>query len=77
MGVVLAIFLPDSPLNARFLKPHEKQMAVDRIRGTHQEVGNRDYKLYQVKEAFVDPMVSFFLKAGRWILSLEAWISLI
>lgn len=58
MGVVLALFLPDSPLTARFLTAQEKEVAIERIRSNQQSVGNHDYKLYQVKEAFMDPMVS-------------------
>ncbi|KAJ9102854.1 hypothetical protein QFC19_004582 [Naganishia cerealis] len=58
MGVVLAIFLPDSPLTARFLTAEEKKIAIERIRGNQQSVGNHDFKMYQVKEAFMDPMVS-------------------
>lgn len=56
-GVILAIFLPDSPLNARFLRPDEREMAVERIRGNQQGIGNKEFKLYQVKEAFTDPLV--------------------
>lgn len=59
MGVVLALFLPDSPLTARFLNTEEKKVAIERIRSNQQSVGTHDYKLYQVKEAFMDPMVSF------------------
>ncbi|KAJ9118017.1 hypothetical protein QFC24_006289 [Naganishia onofrii] len=58
MGVVLALFLPDSPLTARFLTAQEKEVAIERIRSNQQSVGNHEYKLYQVKEAFMDPMVS-------------------
>lgn len=59
MGVVLALFLPDTPLTARFLTAREKEVAIERIRSNQQSVENHDYKLYQVKEAFTDPMVSF------------------
>jgi ACS family allantoate permease-like MFS transporter len=63
MGVVLAIFLPDSPLNARFLTAEEREMAVERVRCNQQAVNNKEYKLYQVKEAFLDPMVSTVMRA--------------
>jgi ACS family allantoate permease-like MFS transporter len=58
MGVVLAIWLPDSPLTARFLSPEDREIAIERIRGNQQSLGHNEYKLYQVKEAFLDPMVS-------------------
>ncbi|KAJ9112114.1 hypothetical protein QFC20_002294 [Naganishia adeliensis] len=64
MGVVLALFLPDTPLTARFLTAREKEVAIERIRSNQQSVGNHDYKLYQVKEAFTDPMT--------WLYSLYA-----
>lgn len=58
MGVVLAIWLPDSPLTARFLSPEDREIAIERIRGNQQSLGHNEYKFYQVKEAFLDPMVS-------------------
>ncbi|KZT57461.1 MFS general substrate transporter [Calocera cornea HHB12733] len=53
-GFVLLAFLPDSPLNARFLSPREKAMAIERIRGNNQGVGNKHFKWYQFKEALTD-----------------------
>ncbi len=57
-GILLAFFLPDSPLTARFLSPYEREMAIERIRDNQQGIGNKEFKLYQVKEAMTDPMVS-------------------
>lgn len=58
MGVILAIFLPDTPASARFLTIGEKAVAIERTRANQHAPGAHDYKLYQVKEAFLDPMVS-------------------
>jgi len=60
-GFVLLVFMPDSPLNARFLSPAEKAMAIERIRGNNQGVGNKHFKWYQVKEALTDPRTWLFV----------------
>lgn len=55
---VAAIFffaVPDSPLNARFLSPAERVVAVQRIRVNQQGIGNRKFKVYQALELFKDP----------------------
>jgi len=56
-GVLLFIFMPDNPLNARFLSPKEKVYAIERIRINQQGVGNRHFKKYQFIEALKDPLV--------------------
>jgi ACS family allantoate permease-like MFS transporter len=61
-GVLLFIFMPDNPLNARFLSPKEKVYAIERIRVNQQGVGNRHFKKYQFIEALKDPLVWAFLK---------------
>jgi hypothetical protein len=58
VGVALAIWLPDSPLTARFLSAEDRQIALERIRGNQESTGIQDFKIYQVKEAFLDPNVS-------------------
>lgn len=41
LGVILFIFLPDSPLNARFLDKEERLLAVERIRSNQSGIGNK------------------------------------
>lgn len=41
LGVILLIFLPDSPLNARFLSKEERLLAVERIRSNQSGIGNK------------------------------------
>lgn len=60
VGVVFLFFMPDNQLNARFLSPAEKLMAVERIRRNQQGVGNKHFKMYQMKEALTDPMAWAF-----------------
>ncbi|KAH8655874.1 major facilitator superfamily transporter allantoate [Xylariales sp. PMI_506] len=61
MGVIFLWWMPDNQLNARFLTPEERLMAVERIRKNQQGVGNKHFKFYQFKEALTDPMVWAFV----------------
>ncbi|KAK7922962.1 major facilitator superfamily domain-containing protein [Apiospora marii] len=61
MGAVFLWLMPDSQLNARFLTPKERVMAVERIRVNQQGVGNKHFKWYQCKEALTDPMIWAFV----------------
>jgi ACS family allantoate permease-like MFS transporter len=53
-GILVTIFLPDSPVTAKFLTPEERIAALERVRldqaGTH----NSKIKRYQIKETFSD-----------------------
>jgi len=64
IGCIFLWAMPDNQLNARFLTPNERIMAIERIRKNQQGVGNRHFKLYQFKEALLDPITwAFFLLA--------------
>lgn len=56
VGCVFLYYMPDNQLNARFLTPRERMMAVERIRKNQQGIGNKHFKMYQFKEALLDPM---------------------
>lgn len=58
VGVLFALFVPDSPDKARFFTPEERLMAVERIRGNQQGVIDHTFRVEQVKEALKDPFVS-------------------
>ena len=60
IGLLFFYFMPDSQLNARFLTPRERVLAVERIRGNQQGVGNKHFKKYQFIEALTDPMALAF-----------------
>ncbi|ORY54995.1 putative MFS allantoate transporter, partial [Leucosporidium creatinivorum] len=64
LGVILLIFLPDSPLNARFLNKEERLLAVERIRSNQSGIGNKAWKLYQFKEALADPLTWLYCLAS-------------
>lgn len=56
--------MPDSQLNARWLKKEDRILAIARVRSNQQGIGNKHFKLHQVKEALIDPMTwAFFFYA--------------
>ena len=64
VGVVFLFIMPDNQLNARFLTKEERVLAVQRIKVNVQGIGNKHFKMYQLKEAFLDPMCwAFFFYA--------------
>ncbi|KAL1668979.1 major facilitator superfamily domain-containing protein [Schizophyllum commune] len=54
-GLYLFFFLPDTPVAARFLDPRQKAIAVKRVAENRTGIKNKQFKVYQVKEAFTDP----------------------
>jgi MFS family permease len=63
MSAVLWFFMPNSPLDAKFLNEEEKMIAVERLRDNRTGVKNHKFKKYQLIEALKDPLVyyKFFL----------------
>lgn len=61
VGCIFLWAMPDNQLNARFLTEKEKVLAIERIRVNQQGVGNKHFKMYQLKEALTDPMVWAFV----------------
>lgn len=57
VGILFWWVVPDNQLNARFLKKGDRVLAIERIRKNQQGVGNKHFKMYQLKEALTDPMV--------------------
>ncbi|KAJ5674981.1 transporter [Penicillium maclennaniae] len=56
LGLVFLWIVPDNQLNARWLKQEDRILAIARVRINQQGIGNKHFKLYQVKEALLDPM---------------------
>ena len=57
LGVLFYFFMPDNQLNARFLSPHERFLAIERVCINSQGIGNKYLKWYQFREALTDPAV--------------------
>lgn len=53
-GIVMFIFLPDSPVTAPLLSLHHRRAAIERLRSNQTGVENKHFKAYQLKEAFTD-----------------------
>jgi MFS family permease len=61
-GIVMVIFLPDSPVTAPQLSDREKKLAVERLRDNQTGIENRNMKPHQIFEALTDWKVwTFFL----------------
>ncbi|KAH8666814.1 major facilitator superfamily domain-containing protein [Xylariales sp. PMI_506] len=62
-SIFLTIMLPDSPVKNRFLNDREKYIAILRIKDNMTGTESKQFKLYQVREAFTDwktwPLVVF------------------
>ncbi|KAJ4346363.1 Allantoate permease [Didymosphaeria variabile] len=64
VGVLFLWIVPDNQLNCRWLSKEDQILAIERIRVNGQGVGNKHFKLYQLKEAFLDPLAwAFFFYA--------------
>ncbi|OCL04107.1 MFS allantoate transporter [Glonium stellatum] len=63
-GIILFIFLPDSPVTAPMLSIRERRIAVERLRSNQTGVENKHLKHYQVIEALKDPKTYFFFLLG-------------
>lgn len=60
VGTLFLIFMPDNQLNARWLSPSDRKLAIERVRINQQGIGNKHFKLYQLKEALIDPLTWAF-----------------
>ncbi|OJJ48428.1 hypothetical protein ASPZODRAFT_1594647 [Penicilliopsis zonata CBS 506.65] len=63
-GIVMFIFLPDSPVSAPGLSHRERRIAVERLRENQTGVENKHLKPYQIKEAFMDYKLYLFFTLG-------------
>ncbi|CAK1363431.1 unnamed protein product [Cercospora beticola] len=63
-GIVMCIFLPDSPVTAKGLTQREKRIAVERLREDQTGIENKHFKSYQIREAFLDPKLYLFFILG-------------
>ncbi|KAF4427550.1 putative transporter [Colletotrichum fructicola Nara gc5] len=61
MAVPLAFFLPNSPVEAKWLSTAEKVHTIKAIRDTQSGIKNSTWKWSQVREAFTDPKSWLFI----------------
>ncbi|KAL3458257.1 hypothetical protein BJX64DRAFT_302031 [Aspergillus heterothallicus] len=60
-AVVVFLFLPDSPANAKFLTERERIIAIERLRENRTGIKNTKFKMSQFVEALRDPQVWIFV----------------
>ncbi|KAH6652320.1 major facilitator superfamily domain-containing protein [Truncatella angustata] len=53
-GAAMFVFVAPSLVEARFFTEEEKVLAIERLRDNHQGIGSKEFKWYQVREAFLD-----------------------
>ena len=63
-GIVMFIFLPDSPVTAPGLSIRHRRVAVERLRSNQTGIENKHFKKYQLKEAFMDYKLYLLFLAG-------------
>ncbi|KAJ6079796.1 hypothetical protein N7467_009549 [Penicillium canescens] len=59
-SAVILVFMPDSPVSAKFLNEEDKLLAIERQRMNQQGVESQEWKWDHVKEAFLDPKSWFW-----------------
>ncbi|KAJ6074931.1 uncharacterized protein N7446_002708 [Penicillium canescens] len=59
-AAVILVFMPDSPVSAKFLNEEDKLLAIERQRMNQQGVESQEWKWDHVKEAFLDPKSWFW-----------------
>jgi hypothetical protein len=56
LAVIVLIFLPDSPIKARWASEEDKPKFVERVRSNDQGIKQKVWRSEQVKEIFTDPL---------------------
>ncbi|KAJ5842223.1 hypothetical protein N7534_012053 [Penicillium rubens] len=59
-SAVILIFMPDSPVSAKFLGEEDKLLSIERQRMNQQGVESHEWKWEHTKEAFLDPKSWFW-----------------
>ncbi|WVW79423.1 hypothetical protein I302_101392 [Kwoniella bestiolae CBS 10118] len=63
-GIIILLFLPDSPASARFLSQDQKVVAIKRVAENRTGTKNTKFKWEQVREALKDPKTYFLFLAS-------------
>ena len=61
IGIIFLFVMPDNQLNARWLSKDDRRLAIERVRINQQGIGNKHFKMYQLKEALTDPLTWAFV----------------
>lgn len=66
-ALVVGIFLPDSPVKAKFITERQKAIAVDRLRADQTGIENKTFKRDQVVETLKDPKTWLMILFNLWV----------
>lgn len=66
-AVIVGIFLPDSPVKAKFISKREKAIVVDRLRVDQTGIENKTFKKEQMVETFKDPKTWLMILFNLWV----------
>ena len=61
LGLVFLFVVPDNQLNAWWLSKDDRILAIERVSVNQQGIGNKYFKMYQFKEAILDPLTWAFV----------------
>jgi ACS family allantoate permease-like MFS transporter len=53
-GILILMFLPDTPMSAKFFTPAEKLAAIERLRANQTGIENKTFKIAQMNETLLD-----------------------
>ncbi|KAL4772868.1 major facilitator superfamily domain-containing protein [Aspergillus nidulans var. acristatus] len=68
---IVLFFLPDSPMQSKFLNEEDKLLAIERLRMNQQGIETHEWKWAHVREAFLD-LKSFFWFALMFSISIPS-----
>lgn len=66
-AIVVAIFLPDNPVKAKFITERQKAISIDRLRADQTGIENKTFKKEQMIETFLDPKTWLMFFFNIWI----------
>lgn len=60
-GVFVILWMPDSPMHAKFFDEDDKRLMIERVRSNQTGLQNKQFRAYQILEAFRDPQVYYYM----------------
>lgn len=59
-GLVVLVFLPDSPMRAKCFSEHDKKLMIERVRSNQTGLQSKTFRKDQLIEAAKDPQIYFY-----------------
>ena len=74
IGLCTFFFLPDTPMQARWLTDEEKVVHLKRVSVNQTGIRDREFRIGEIREALVDPQVYLLMLAVILVGSFHIWI---